>query len=100
MSCGRSLKAGGLTSCSTSTTASSASNGSPASSVGRDRRSDPDVPAHAPRLRPDDVRASEIDAIAVYCLESGGCYLLPIEDVRGRWEIRLRTHAGKKQPRV
>jgi hypothetical protein len=34
--------------------------------------------------------ASEIDAIAVCCHESGGCYLLPIEDVRGRWEIRLR----------
>jgi hypothetical protein len=34
--------------------------------------------------------ASEIDAIAVYCHESGGCHLLPIGDVRGRWETRLR----------
>ena len=34
--------------------------------------------------------ASEVDAIAVYCHETGGCYLIPIEDVRGRWEIRLR----------
>ena len=34
--------------------------------------------------------ASEVDAIAVYCHETGSCYLLPIEDVRGRWEIRLR----------
>jgi hypothetical protein len=34
--------------------------------------------------------ASEIDAIAVYCHESGGCNVLPSEDVGGRWEIRLR----------
>jgi hypothetical protein len=34
--------------------------------------------------------ASEVDAIAVYCHETSGCYLSPIEDVRARWEIRLR----------
>jgi hypothetical protein len=33
---------------------------------------------------------SEIDAIAVYCPDNGGTYLIPIGDVRGRWEIRLR----------
>jgi hypothetical protein len=34
--------------------------------------------------------ASEVDAIAVYCPETDGCYYLPIEEVRGRWEVRLR----------
>jgi PD-(D/E)XK endonuclease len=34
--------------------------------------------------------ASEVDAIAVFCPETNGCYLMPIEDVRGRWELRLR----------
>jgi hypothetical protein len=34
--------------------------------------------------------ASEVDAIAVYCPDTERCYWLPIEDVRGRWEVRLR----------
>jgi hypothetical protein len=34
--------------------------------------------------------AAEVDAIAVYCPDTQACYLLPIEAVRGRWEVRLR----------
>jgi hypothetical protein len=34
--------------------------------------------------------ANEVDLIAVYCHDNSECYLLPIGDVRDRWEIRLR----------
>jgi hypothetical protein len=34
--------------------------------------------------------ASEIDAIAVYCADTDGCYLVPIDDVRGRSMLHLR----------
>ncbi len=34
--------------------------------------------------------SSEVDAIAVYCHETGGCYYVPIEDIRGRAVIHLR----------
>jgi PD-(D/E)XK nuclease superfamily protein len=34
--------------------------------------------------------ASEIDAIAVYCQDTNGCYYIPIADVRGRSMIHLR----------
>ncbi len=34
--------------------------------------------------------ASEIDAIAVYCPDSEGCYLVPMADHRGRTSMRLR----------
>jgi hypothetical protein len=34
--------------------------------------------------------ASEIDAIAVYCADNDACYLIPIDDLRGRSMIHLR----------
>ena len=34
--------------------------------------------------------ASEIDVIGVYYPDTGGCYLIPIQDVRGRSVIHLR----------
>ena len=34
--------------------------------------------------------AEEIDAVAIYCPDNGGCYLVPIEDVRGRGNLHLR----------
>jgi PD-(D/E)XK endonuclease len=34
--------------------------------------------------------ASEVDAIAIYCPDTQACYFVPIEEVRGRWEVRLR----------
>ena len=33
---------------------------------------------------------SEVDAIAIYCPETNGCYLMPIADVRGRANVYLR----------
>jgi PD-(D/E)XK nuclease superfamily protein len=34
--------------------------------------------------------ATEVDAIAVYCPDTDGCYFIPIGDVRGRSMIHLR----------
>ena len=48
------------------------------------------MPAHAARIRADDVRRSEVDAIAIYCPDNGGCYLVPLADVRGRGNLHLR----------
>jgi hypothetical protein len=35
-------------------------------------------------------QASEIDAIAIYCPDSDGCYLVPVEDVAGKANLYLR----------
>jgi PD-(D/E)XK nuclease superfamily protein len=35
-------------------------------------------------------RASEVDAIALYCADVGACYLLPIRDVAGKNVVHLR----------
>jgi hypothetical protein len=32
----------------------------------------------------------EVDAIAIYCPDNGGCYLVPLADVRGRGNLHLR----------
>ena len=43
--------------------------------------------------------AQEIDAIAAYCPDTNGCYLLPVELVGGRREVSLRlapTRNGQK----
>ena len=34
--------------------------------------------------------ASEVDVVAVYCPDNGGCYLVPLADVRGRGNLHLR----------
>jgi hypothetical protein len=34
--------------------------------------------------------ADEVDAVAIYCPDTDGCYFVPIEDVRGRAKIHLR----------
>jgi hypothetical protein len=34
--------------------------------------------------------ASQIDAIAIYCPDTDGCYLMPISDLRGRANLYLR----------
>jgi hypothetical protein len=34
--------------------------------------------------------SSEVDAIAIYCPDNGGCYLVPLADVRGRGNLHLR----------
>jgi hypothetical protein len=42
----------------------------------------------------------EIDYFGVYCAETQGVYLIPIEDVQARWECALRvepTRNGQKQ---
>jgi hypothetical protein len=34
--------------------------------------------------------SSEVDAIAIYCPDNGGCYLVPLADVGGRGNLHLR----------
>ena len=44
--------------------------------------------------------ASEIDALAVYCPDTDSCYLLPIEMVVGKWEIRLRLAPARNNQEI
>jgi PD-(D/E)XK endonuclease len=44
--------------------------------------------------------ASEIDAIAVYCHDTGGCYLIPIADVGGRSIMHLRLAPSRNHQEV
>lgn len=37
----------------------------------------------------------EIEYFGVYCVETGGVYLIPIEDVQPRWECALRVDPAR-----
>jgi hypothetical protein len=41
----------------------------------------------------------EIDYFAVYCVETKGVYLIPIEDVQARWECALRVEPTRNSQR-
>jgi hypothetical protein len=41
----------------------------------------------------------EIDYFAVFCVETQGVYLIPIEDVQARWECALRVEPTRNSQR-
>jgi hypothetical protein len=43
---------------------------------------------------------SEIDAIAAYSPDTGRCYLMPIDDVGGRWVVHLRLRPAANNQEV
>jgi hypothetical protein len=43
--------------------------------------------------------AEEIDAIAAYCPETGGCYYLPVAEIAGRKVVHLRTEPARNGQR-
>jgi hypothetical protein len=44
--------------------------------------------------------AAEIDALAVFCPDTDRCYLLPVEMVVGKWEIRLRLAPARNNQEI
>jgi PD-(D/E)XK endonuclease len=44
--------------------------------------------------------AHEVDAVAVYCPELDSCYLVPVEDLRGRAKIHLRLAPARNNQEV
>ncbi len=44
--------------------------------------------------------AAEIDAVGAYCGELDQCFLIPIEDVDGRWTIQLRLRPARNGQRA
>ncbi len=43
---------------------------------------------------------NEVDAIAAYSPETDRCYLMPIEDVGGRWVVHLRLRRAANNQEV
>ena|SRR5215207_504581 len=43
---------------------------------------------------------SEVDAIAAYWPDTGRCYLMPMEDVGGRWVVHLRLQRAANNQEV
>jgi len=55
-----------------------------------------DTSRHTPRgYRRTTYTQREIDAVAAYSADTDRCYLIPIGEVEGRWELRLRLEPAR-----